>query len=468
MLIPDPRDLSAAERLLLAAAQQRLRERQQQAREFSQGLYEQYRPHMVLPCLEETPSKALIGPGMALQSVRWGKTSPPPQQAPSRPAGVPDWSPVVERAVDQTFRQLPHPPRPGTPEARAAQVVQLAEPILRERLRRRMQVEREAKGQEGKAYLRTDRVERNLRVLGALAEAAYTLIGARGQQAGHITSYTYFTVLDVLPIATGLSTASCERATRDLRACGLLATWSDWTTAEFLDRATGEQVRTRARTGVWVCLELRPEAHRRARIFPSELPRDERGQLQPARDLEADRRVGRTAWQARKEVRESSPLQRRREGMGYLVQWALSQAECIYSVVRDSLTSPHLAHTTSPQELVWSLQAVLSEHPQRRGEVIGEAAQALTRLYRDPGSFPHYCRMLWRASEAEFRGVPAFRQLEAAMLRTLVAMREVNLRRPGAYLLKQLERAGWLESVYRKARLAGPGNRSGPPTDSFA
>ena len=323
---------------------------------------------------------------------------------------------------------------------------------MRERLHHLVQAEREAKGRKGKTYLRADRMERNLTVLRALVEGAYTLIEARGQQAVHITSYTYFTVLDVLPIATGLSAASCERATHDLRACGLLATWSDWTTAEFLDRETGEQVRTRARTGAWVCVELKPDAHRRAMIFPSELPRDEAGRLKAARDLNADRRVGRTAWQARKEVRESSSLQGRKKGIQYLVQWALPETESIYSVRGDSLTSAALASASSPQELVWSLQAVMSEHPQRRGEVIEETAHALARIYRDTGSAEHYCRMLWRATEAEFEGVPAFRQLEAAMLRTLVAMQEIHLHRPGGYLMKQLERAGWIDSVYRQLR----------------
>ncbi|WP_152544973.1 hypothetical protein [Deinococcus phoenicis] len=328
----------------------------------------------------------------------------------------------------------------------------MAEPIMRERLLKLAQAEREAKGRQGKVYLRADRVERNLTVLRALVEGAYTLIEARGQQAGHITSYTYFTVLDVLPIATGLSTASCERATSDLRACGLLATWSDWTTAEFLDQETGEKVSTRARTGVWVCVELKPNAHRRAVIFPSELPRDEAGRLRAARDLNADRRVGRTAWQARKEVRESSSLRGREGGIQYLVQWALSSANRIDSVKRDSLTSATLASASSPQELVWSLQAVMSEHPQRRGEVIEEAAHALARLYRDTRSVEHYCRVLWRATDAEFEGIPAFRQLEAAMLRTLVTMQEIHLHHPGGYLMKQLERAGWTDSVYRKTR----------------
>lgn len=454
MLISASRDLSAVERQLLTAAQQRLRERQRQdreAREFAQALRENHQPRLLPLRPEEIPAVPLTGPVAAPESAERGNTSSPAEQAPSRPAQPLALSPVVEAAVDHTLQQLPRPPKPGTPEALAAQVVQLAEPIMRERLFRLVHAEREAKGKKGKTYLRADRVERNLTVLRALVEGAYTLIEARGQQARHITSYSYFTVLDVLPIATGFSTASCERATGDLRACGLLATWSDWTTAEFLDRETGEKVSTRARTGAWVCLELKPDIHRRAAIFPSELPRDEAGQLKAARDLNADRRTGRTAWQARKEVRESSSLQSKKEGIQYLVQWALSGSNQAKSVKKDSLTSATLASANSPQELVWSLQAVMSEHPQRRGEVIEEAAHALTRIYRDTGSVEHYCRILWRATDAEFEGIPAFRQLEAAMLRTLVTMQEVNLHHPGGYLMKQLERAGWIDSVYRKA-----------------
>ena len=124
MLIPQSRDLSATEHQLLVAAQQRLRERQRQdreAREFAQALRENQQPHLLPLHPEEMPATTPTGPGAALRRTERANTSSPAEQAPSRPAQPPVLSPVVEAAVDRTLQQLPRPPKPGTPAARAAQ-----------------------------------------------------------------------------------------------------------------------------------------------------------------------------------------------------------------------------------------------------------------------------------------------------------------------------------------------------------
>lgn len=454
VLIPPSRDFSPEERQKLAAAQQRLqqaRRNDREAREFEQAIEQNEQPRLLqLQSTGSTGASAspLTGPGKGLEFKLRVSAPPPSEEAPPRAA--PPF--VLEAARKHAVHTSPQPLNQGTPEARAARVVEVAEAIMRERLLAVCQAEREAKGKPGgHIYLRADRMARNLAVLRALVEGAYTLIEVRGQQGEHVTSYTYFTVLDMLPVVTGFSPATCERATADLRAAGYLATWSDWTTTEFLDKDTGELRETRARTGVWVCINLRPDLIPRATIFPAELPRDESGKPVPQRDLTADRRVGRTAYQARKEVRESISLQEGKVCINHLIQWALGNTNSRTPVGKDALTSASLAHAATPQELVWSLQAVLSEHPQRRGEIVEQAARTLARLFRDDHSRAHYCRVLWRAIEAEFKGLPAFRQLEAAMLRTLITMQEIDLQRPGAYLMRQLEQAGWLDSVYRKA-----------------
>ncbi|MDP9766142.1 hypothetical protein [Deinococcus enclensis] len=311
----------------------------------------------------------------------------------------------------------------------------------------RAKARKEQAGQPQKA-IRADRIERNLTVYSVLLEATYRLIAERGQKAAHITSYTWFTVLDLLPIATGYSAATCERATADLRACGLIATRSDWTTTTFLNEE-GKAKEVRAKTGVWLCVLLQPrpeQPERRAYIRRHEVPAG-------PRNLDADRKAGRTAWQARKdvqsEVRESSPCQDRTVGITALLQWSVKSEPKQISGKKDALTS-QLATAETPKDLVWSLRTVMSEHPQRRAEVIEGAAAALARLFNDRAFERHYCRILWRAVGAEFEGQAAFASLETSMCRTLDAMQEIKLRKPGSYLMSLLADSGWLDAVYRR------------------
>ena len=65
--------------------------------------------------------------------------------------------------------------------------------------------------------------------------------------------------------------------------------------------------------------------------------------------------------------------------------------------------------------MVWGLSAVLSERPQARGEAFERGAQALARVFRDPQSVKHYCRVMHRAVQREFAGYPAFAQLQHAI-----------------------------------------------------
>jgi len=74
------------------------------------------------------------------------------------------------------------------------------------------------------------------------------------------------------------------------------------------------------------------------------------------------------------------------------------------------------------------------------------------QLLHDPGWERHYYRLLWRATEAEFRGLPAYAQLAHALERTLIAGRELQLVRPGAWLTRQLRYCGWIEAIYETIR----------------
>ncbi|MVN87624.1 hypothetical protein GO986_12690 [Deinococcus sp. HMF7620] len=285
----------------------------------------------------------------------------------------------------------------------------------------------------------------------AAVEATFELIQQRGQLA-HLTSYTFFTVLDVLPVSTKLGTATCERAVDDLRSCGLLSTRRVYQPAEFLDKTTGEVITRSTCIGVWLTVLLKAVAPGlRARVMQEELP------LEAPRDLAADRRRGRTGYalkvqhqeeQALKaqeaslsEVRESVSPQGGNFRGNPLLQWSLPRNSSESLVTSDSLTS-----ATEPAEVVWALGAILSEHPQRRRDLIEQAGQRLALLFRDRHSARAYYRLLWCAVETEFRGIPAFLGLQNAMQRVLVAMREVPVRSPGALLLHELgdQGCGWL------------------------
>lgn len=351
----------------------------------------------------------------------------------------------IDAALDRIRR-----PRPGTPAARAVEAVERARPFVEARIKRR------------------DARYNALMVLRALMQAAYTLIEQRGQSQEHTTTYTFFTVLDLLPVVTRLSSDQCERATRKLQEIGLIHKSSGaiplggqertaesggprmyrggtWTTTSFLDAETGKYTEVRACAGTWVAVLLRPAPGLTARVIAHELPAC-------PRDLTADRKRGRTAWQlhqeARQEVRESLLLTGDRFEVSSLLTWSLPEREDIKSLgTFDSRTSL-FADAATPQELVWSLSRIVSTHPQHRREAVQEGAARLVCLLDDAGWERHYYRILWRATEAEFRGMPAYAQLAHALERTLVASRELHLARPGAWLNRQLTDCGWMSAVY--------------------
>ena len=284
--IPPPVDVlfsprRAAEHQRLLAAQQQLERRRiqnqqqlQETRAFEAALRSSVQPLLLArtqgsggAAATESQGDAPKVTGQAPSHLQRLKRVPAPQSF-LRPSGT-------------SGEQVAH----DSPAQLAQQALPEAERIMRERLWHLAQAKREASGKPGQAQaVRCDRMTRNLTVLGVLSEAAYVIVQARGQQARHVTSYVYFTVLDTLTIATGLSVSSCEKAVTDLRACGLIATRSEWTNAEFKDER-GQPCIKRAKTGVWLGIELRPREDRRAMIFSSELP------AEPQRDLAADRKA---------------------------------------------------------------------------------------------------------------------------------------------------------------------------------
>lgn len=146
-------------------------------------------------------------------------------------------------------------------------------------------------------------------------------------------------------------------------------------------------------------------------------------------------------------MRESILLSGDKFDIAALLQWSLPENNQKSLGTIDSRTSLFVQAQT-PQDLVWSLSRIASVHPHHRREAVQEGAVRLVALLNDAGWERHYYRILWRATEAEFRGCPAYAQLAAALQRTLISNTELNLQRPGAWLMHQLRECGWLEAVY--------------------
>lgn len=469
-----PRDFTPAELAERAEAMQRLAARRsaQTAEAIQQIEVEQVKqenarafrtmrrspaPPVLLPSVPDGFQLSVTPSGSLQEGHRGTQRARSPRhhfETPSRLSGAATVPASLEAAMEHVRR-----PQPGTPAARAIEAVERARPIIETHVKRR------------------DARQVLLTVLRAMYQAAYTLIEAQGQSE-HAT-LTFFTVLDLLPLVTHLSSDQCERATRRLQELGLIHKTSGarptgrtyrvkdqqghererktyrggtWTTSTFLQADTGEKLEIPVCAGTWVAVLLRPAPGLCARVLPHELPAC-------PRDLTADRRAGHTAWQMLKEVsnqglskvRESLALTGTQFDISPLLRWALPKNTASMPVVDvDTRTSAlSLAAATTAQEVVWNLDTILAEHPQRRREAIQEAGQALARIFRDSHSLRHYYRVLWRATDAHFRGLPAYSQLQHAMQRTLTAMTEVQVTRPGAWLTRLLKDCSWWEAVYR-------------------
>lgn len=385
-------------------------------------------------------------------------TALPVRKAPSRPiqAGAVPLHPSVEAAITATLKEVDTP----------AWLVRLVMPLAEQRLKSRLlALARNKAVQRGRARqihcIRADRVRRDLEVFRVLAWGAYKYLELQGQKgrAKHYTSATYFTVLETLSAITGYGTTACEQAVADLRECGLIATHRAYQDATFRRKPEVEgepeiEFTMRAITGVWVTVLLKPEReHMRAMVLPSELP-----EAAP-RDLLADRKAGRTAYQFRQEARElkggeSIPSQGGKSKIETILTWALPGSELGKSVKKDS--PPFFSDIWNElDEIRQAVAAASAEHPQRRREVVMQAAQVIGKVFKDqnPISIKGYCRMIWRGIQGEMQQRPALQGLLDAIDRTLTFWRESRhdkrpLRAPGAYLRSVLQESGWMEREY--------------------
>jgi len=442
------RDFTANERNTLLRAQQRLNQQRINAQVALEGL--------------ARPTRQFQSPVTeALEKVAVGKAPVRHFETPDRLTGIQTIPGTITAALDRARKS-----RLSLPITWALEGLKRAHVILEEHIRRR------------------DARHNAEVVLLALLQAAYTMIHQQGQNHVHTTSYTFFTVLELLPVVTGLSSDQCERATRRLQTLGLIHkssgaipvpghqngpggrarayTGGTWMPTTFMDAETGQATQVTACAGTWIAVLLRPLPGRKARVIAHELP--------PCpRDLSADRLAGRTAWrickEAGTEVRESISPTRDNMNVAPMLVWSLPQLKVDMGLdIQDSRTSM-FSDAKTPQELVWSLSRIVAAHPRHRRAVIQEGTVRLVTLLNDTGWEKHYYRILWRATEAEFSGLRAYNQLAYALERTLIAERELSLRRPGAWLTQQLRHTGWLDAVYhRSPEKLNPVSRSAAAT----
>lgn len=351
---------------------------------------------------------------------------PPAPQTPPIPAPSP--------ASHAAFRvpEIPQRgPDPGTPAARAERAVQAA----RERIE----------------TLRRGRWRRATLVYRALVLAGFTLLERRGTLTDP-DAVTFFTVVDVIPLCTGLSRDTVERGMHDLRAIDLISTLRVYDRVAFRDQQGGVSARTGCQ-GVYVSVVLRPAPGRRALIRPEELPPGR------PRDLQADRDAGRTAWQLMQaNVRQSPPAAEEEMDIAPMLLWSLPQPPQNLGVV--DYRTPTPARRGGP-DAIWSLTGLMSVATPKRPAAIAQHAAGLAALLRDGPYEPVYRRLLRRAVDAEYRGVAAIGTLQHTLARVGEAMREGVARRPGALLRALLRREGWLDAVNYWGTSPAPPGRPG-------
>lgn len=301
--------------------------------------------------------------------------------------------------------------------------------------------------------------------------AALALLGRNGA-AGRPNRVSFFMVADELPELLGVGRATAYRALDDLRAGGLVARRTWYTTGSRQDRATGERTRGTVAGGVVVDVVLTPERGTAAKVTAAEL----RGKF---RDLDADRSTGRTAWQwkleqgkARAEVaalekrtaemradptlmdaREFCRLEARAEelrqslstfqgeqAVTHLLRWALSAHF-------DS--SPASLTVSRPLEVVYSLADLKHASRQERGALVDERARALLAAFGDrAGSLNMWRRLLWCSIFADERDPGALEALSTFLVRLVADVREwPDMRRAGAVLVARLKASGWWDHL---------------------
>lgn len=272
-----------------------------------------------------------------------------------------------------------------------------------------------------------------------LYRALRELAAQTGAARGYVPSTTHVTVhvpLEVVARAIGRHRVTVWRRLPELQERGLIDARAHKTTAPGIS-AKSDTVND----GYLWCIRLNPDEGAPAKLSYDDLKHD------GWRDLNRDRKRGRTAHRAVREHREKRMQQSQdslQEGfdLQLLLDWSLTPDTNRNPVVNDCCTGERR-----------DLEAVLDVQyadKEERGVAVDGAARALAAGLRDTGSLMFYRWLLWQLLRLEAAGkaAPWYMVYEQAR-RASVDASEGFARRPGALFTSRLKQSPWWDEVMR-------------------
>lgn len=254
-------------------------------------------------------------------------------------------------------------------------------------------------------------VRKTLQVIQRLASE---LADVRRQRLASIM--TFHLPQELLAAHLGIHKVTLWRHLNILEEKGLVSVRAHFTTSKGTTRADGSVWAVAMKENVWATLTHADLAHQ-------------------YRDLDGDRRDGRTAWAL---VQQSDSTLETEKGFLLLKDWAVGNFQ---------LSPVESDHCTNSLEAVWNLEELGSESPRHRAEAVTRASEALAAVLNDRHSRRFYAALLWKSLQAEYSGTRPLRALSHAVTRVVADMREGFARRPGALLMSRLKEGGWLDAT---------------------
>lgn len=266
-----------------------------------------------------------------------------------------------------------------------------------------------------------------------LVVLALAVMQARGHKAA--SQITVHQSAELLAEVSGISTASLYRYLPLLQEVGLIDYRANKSTAT----VDGERY-TRA-DGTLIAVSLRPETQAKLGIHDFGL----------YRDLDADRRAGRTAYRYRQQLRESPETYMGRWALKPLIIWALAPGH-LHNIPLDmTLSLPTVA-----------LEAILDVPGvdfAERCKVVETAAGAIAANLADNQSLRFWADVLWRLLRLHDQGRAegGFGVVYNVVNRCLIDRREGFAKKSGALAQSRLRGwAGWEELRRVELRRVAP------------
>ncbi len=281
--------------------------------------------------------------------------------------------------------------------------------------------------------------ETAIRLYRALREVAVHVGAARG----YVTATTHVTLhlpLEVVAESIGRHRVTVWRRLPELQARGLIDARAHKTTAPGCT-AKSDTVND----GTLWCVRLNPDEGAPAKLTHDDLKHD------GWRDLNRDRKRGRTAHRAVRERREKRVQQSKDSPQGgfdlqLLLDWSLSPTAQRDPVINDRCMGEQMGERRD-------LEAVLDVQyagQEERGAAVDGAARALAANLGDAGSVMFYRWLLWQLLRLEAAGRAApWHMIYEQARRARVDAAEGFARRPGALFVSRLKASPWWDEVWR-------------------